>query len=244
MSEHFFGNFLCVILEKNFIQNKSVWDYYLYERRGMVMFKWKERERRKKYGRKVLIAGVVFILYIKIGETKSIQQVSFVPIQIEEQEEDLQEELVIEWEIQKESKILFRQEPLLKEQEKLEEWYGMDRKLTDSEWDALTQMILSEARGESFEVQYYIACVVLNRVDSDYFPNTVEEVIYQTNPVQFQGAWDKNHYEPSQGVLEAIQTALEENRTPSDMYYFTSEGWLPGTEAWKQVGGMWFSCQE
>ncbi len=125
-----------------------------------------------------------------------------------------------------------------------EEWFGTDRKLTDFEWDALSQMIMAEARGESFEVQYYIACVVLNRVDSPLFPNTAAGVIYQTRPVQFFGAWDKERYEPTDAVLEAIQLALEDNRTPSELFYFTSEGWLPGTEPWLQVGGMWFSQQE
>lgn len=124
-----------------------------------------------------------------------------------------------------------------------EEWYGTDRKLTNFEWDALSQMIMAEARGESFEVQYYIACVVLNRVDSPLFPNTIAGVIYQTQPIQFYGAWDTKQYEPTDAVLEAIQLALEENRSPSDLFYFTSEGWLPGTEPWMQVGGMWFSCQ-
>lgn len=119
-----------------------------------------------------------------------------------------------------------------------EEWFETDRKLTDFEWEALSQMIMAEARGESFEVQYYIACTVLNRVDSPLFPNTIAGVIYQTQPIQFYGAWDKTQYEPTDSVLEAIQTALEENRTPSDVYYFTSEGWLSGTEPWKQVGKM------
>lgn len=146
------------------------------------------------------------------------------------------------------SEMELKMERKLRGEEKIglrtEEWYETDRKLTDAEWNAMTHMILSEARGESFEVQYYIACVVLNRVDSDSFPDTVEAVLYQTDPVQFQGAWDPNRYEPTGGVLEAIQAALEDNRTPSNMYYFTSEGWLFGTKAWKQVGGMWFSCQE
>ena len=124
-----------------------------------------------------------------------------------------------------------------------EEWYGTDRKLTDFEWDALSQMIMAEARGESFEVQYYIACVVLNRVDSALFPSTVAGVIYQTQPIQFYGAWDTEQYEPTDAVLEAIQLALEENRSPSDLFYFTSGGWLPGTEPWVQIGGMWFSRQ-
>lgn len=124
-----------------------------------------------------------------------------------------------------------------------EEWYGTDRKLTDFEWDALAQMIMAEARGESFEVQYYIACTVLNRADSPLFPNTVAGVIYQTQPIQFYGAWTSERYEPTDGVLEAIQMALEENRTPSDLFYFTSEGWLFGTKPWMQVERMWFSRQ-
>lgn len=111
-----------------------------------------------------------------------------------------------------------------------EEWYGTDRKLTDYEWEVLSQMIMAEAGGESFEEQYYIACVVLNRIDSPLFPNTVKEAIYQTEPVQFCGAWDFNWHEPTDSVLEAIQTALEENRTPSDLFYFTSDDWLPETE--------------
>ncbi len=124
-----------------------------------------------------------------------------------------------------------------------EEWYGTDRKLTDFEWDALSQMIMAEARGESFEVQYYIACVVLKRVDCALFAITVAGVIYQTQPIQFYGAWDTEQYEPTDAVLEAIQLALEENRSPSDLFYFTSGGWLPGTEPWVQIGGMWFSRQ-
>lgn len=124
-----------------------------------------------------------------------------------------------------------------------EEWYGRDRTLTEFEWEAFSQMILSEARGESFEVQYYIACTVLNRVTSPLFPNTVAGVIYQTQPIQFYGAWDTEKYELTDCVLEAIQTALEENQTPSDLFYFTSEGWLPETKPWRQVGGMWFSQQ-
>lgn len=195
------------------------------------------KERRQKYRIKIFVIGIVgaiFILYIEADNTNSIQQKQISAFL----QQNVPKSMEMKW-----RHIQLKVEEQ-KEQEKPEAWYATDRKLTDSEWEAMTQMILSEARGESFEVQYYIACVVLNRVDSEYFPDTVEGVIYQTNPVQFQGAWDPNWYEPSGSVLEAIQTALEENRTPSDMYYFTSEGWLPGTRAWKQVGGMWFSCQK
>lgn len=103
----------------------------------------------------------------------------------------------------------------------------------------------AEARGESFEVQYYIACTILNRVESELFPNTIPGVIYQTKPsIQFYGAWDTNQYEVTDSVWEAIRAALFYNDLPSDVYYFTSDGYLPETEPWKQIGNMWFSKQE
>ena len=117
--------------------------------------------------------------------------------------------------------------------------------LTSYEWDIFGQVIMAEARGESFEVQYYIACTILNRVESDLFPNTIAGVIYQTIPtVQFYGAWDTNQYEVSDSVWEAIQTALWNKKAPEDMYYFTSEGYLEGTDPWKHIGNMWFSRQK
>lgn len=91
--------------------------------------------------------------------------------------------------------------------------------LTSYEWDILGQVIMAEARGESFEVQYYIACTILNRVESELFPNTIAGVIYQTKPtIQFYGAWDMNQYEVTDSVWEAIQTALLYNDLPSDIY--------------------------
>ena len=117
--------------------------------------------------------------------------------------------------------------------------------LTSYEGDILGQVIMAEARGESFEVQYYIACTILNRVESELFPNTIPGVIYQTKPtIQFYGAWDTNQYEVTDSVWEAIQAALFYNDLPSDVYYFTSDGYLPGTDPWKQIGNMWFSKQE
>ncbi len=142
--------------------------------------------------------------------------------------------------------IHIRKEP----EEELEELLPLTKtfgiyNLTSYEWDILGQVIMAEARGESFEVQYYIACTILNRAESELFPNTIPGVIYQTKPtIQFYGAWDTNQYEVTDSVWEAIQAALLYNDLPSDIYYFTSDGYLPGTEAWKQIGNMWFSRQK
>ena len=126
-----------------------------------------------------------------------------------------------------------------------ESWFGTDQRLTDYEWDIFGQVLMAEARGESYETQYYIACVILNRVNSPLFPDTLAGVIYQTQPaVQFYGAWDPEHYEVTDSAWEAIQAALIHNDLPEDVYYFNSEGYLPNTEPWQHIGNMWFSGQE
>lgn len=44
----------------------------------------------------------------------------------------------------------------------------------------LAQLVTAEAKGEPYAGQVAVATVVLNRVDSNQFPNTIHNVIYQT----------------------------------------------------------------
>ncbi|MDO5154489.1 MAG: cell wall hydrolase [Eubacteriales bacterium] len=53
------------------------------------------------------------------------------------------------------------------------------REYTASELRYMTSIIYCEARGESFAGQKAVGIVVMNRMRSDLFPNTVKEVIYQ-----------------------------------------------------------------
>ena len=46
-------------------------------------------------------------------------------------------------------------------------------------WQCLTEALYFEARGESVKGQFAVAEVILNRVDSAAFPNTVCGVIHQ-----------------------------------------------------------------
>ena len=52
---------------------------------------------------------------------------------------------------------------------------------TEEELDLLARLIYSEGGIESYDTQLMIGSVVMNRVDSDLFPNTIQEVIYQEN---------------------------------------------------------------
>lgn len=65
-----------------------------------------------------------------------------------------------------------------------------ERTYTDEELNLLAHIIYAEA-GSSWipdQVQRMVGSVVLNRVNSSYFPNTIEEVIYQ--PGQYAPTWD------------------------------------------------------
>ncbi|WP_017726916.1 cell wall hydrolase [Halalkalibacterium ligniniphilum] len=53
--------------------------------------------------------------------------------------------------------------------------------VTASERDLLARLVHAEAKGEPYAGKVAVATVVLNRVDSDKFPNSVREVIYEKN---------------------------------------------------------------
>lgn len=84
----------------------------------------------------------------------------------------------------------------------------------------LAKMVYGEARGEIFEGQVAIAAVVLNRVRSPLFPNTVAGVIYE--PGAFTAVSDGQFYlQPDQNAYNAAQLALDGwDPTYGALYYF------------------------
>ncbi|OZM57507.1 peptidoglycan-binding protein [Lottiidibacillus patelloidae] len=54
--------------------------------------------------------------------------------------------------------------------------------ITNEEKELLARLVRAEAVGEPFAGKVAVATVVLNRVDSDLFPDTIKEVIYEVSP--------------------------------------------------------------
>ena len=76
----------------------------------------------------------------------------------------------------------------------------------------LARAIFAEARGESFTGQVAVGAVIMNRVNSAFFPDTVREVIMQRNRQTFQFTPVANgtiNLEPNQTAIEAAVKALE-----------------------------------
>ena len=91
---------------------------------------------------------------------------------------------------------------------------------SSSDLNLLSRLVYGEARGEQYIGQVAVAAVVLNRVKSSNFPNTVAGVIYQS------GAFDvvsdgQINLTPNQTAKSAAQDALN-GWDPSNgaLYYF------------------------
>lgn len=73
----------------------------------------------------------------------------------------------------------------------------------------LAKLIYSEARGEGINGWIGVGEVVMNRVNSDLFPQTVSEVIYQTN--QFSDSDKIADYTPTEDMVTVAQMVLSGN---------------------------------
>lgn len=122
-------------------------------------------------------------------------------------------------------------------EKQLEEGAGELQKIANSmDFDdedtyLLEKIAMAEAESEGIEGKALIMLVVLNRVQSDRFPNTISEVIYQkTNnggwqfsPLQEGGRWYTT--EPDQECREALELIQTEKWDESHgALYFESAG--------------------
>lgn len=92
--------------------------------------------------------------------------------------------------------------------------------VTEEDIELLARVIYGEARGEPFIGQVAVGAVVINRVLSDYFPDTFREVIYQKR--QFSAVADGQFYlQPNRTAYRAAREALKgTDPTMGSMYYY------------------------
>ena len=77
----------------------------------------------------------------------------------------------------------------------------------ESELSLLARLVSGEARGEPYIGQVAVAAVVLNRVRSDDFPDTISSVIFQ--PGAFDAVWDGQFdMEPTASCVRAARDAM------------------------------------
>ena len=86
----------------------------------------------------------------------------------------------------------------------------------------LAKCVYAEARGEPYEGQVAVAAVILNRVKSADFPNTIAGVVYQ--PWAFTAVHDGQiNLEPDQTAYSAARDAMNGwDPTYGCLYYYNA----------------------
>ena len=111
--------------------------------------------------------------------------------------------------------------------------------LTEEDIYTLACFVYAEARDEAPEVRQAVAEVVLNRVVSPDYPNTVRKVIYQT---EFYRAADtmKHIDEPGIECYMAVDAAMYGPYIlPEDICFYSA--WEKGKEEWGKLGSFTFT---
>lgn len=104
----------------------------------------------------------------------------------------------------------------------------------------LASVIWVEARGESEEGQQAVAEVILNRLVSESFPNTLKGVLYAED--QFLSINFLGDAEPYQAQYEAIERAIYGPYIlPEDVVHFAT--FRINQNVWGQIGGHYFCYQ-
>lgn len=98
--------------------------------------------------------------------------------------------------------------------------------IKEGEIELLAQLVEAEAGNQDMKGKRLVADVVLNRIESDRFPNTIEEVIFQES--QFSciedGNFEKSGWKISEDSFEAARLEYE-NRLDSYILFFTAGGY-------------------
>ena len=118
-------------------------------------------------------------------------------------------------------------------------------KYSSSDIQLLAKVISAEARGEPYEGQVAVGAVVLNRVASPSFPNSVSGVVYQ--PGAFSAVTDSNW---SAAVTSSAKSAAQDavngwDPTGGALYYYnpakTSNKWIRTRPVVKTIGNHVFA---
>lgn len=117
--------------------------------------------------------------------------------------------------------------------------------LSSSDLNLLARCVYAEARGESYVGQVAIAAVVLNRVGSPSFPNTIAGVIYQ--PYAFTAVNDGQiNLTPNSTAYKAAQDALNGwDPTYGAIYYYNpataTSSWIWSRQTTVTIGNHVFA---
>ena len=106
----------------------------------------------------------------------------------------------------------------------------------------IAKLVLAEAEGEPEMGKRLVIDTVLNRLESEDFPNTVYDVIYQ--PYHYDPAWD-GRIDLFSELDDAFKLVVDEihNRTNSEVLYFRTDNYHEFGTPMEKVGNHYFSTK-
>ncbi|MDN7242721.1 cell wall hydrolase [Planococcus sp. N028] len=109
----------------------------------------------------------------------------------------------------------------------------------------MARVVHGEARGESYTGKIAVAAVILNRVDSSQFPDTIDKVIFQRNA--FTAVNDGQYWlTPNSSAYQAVRDAMRGSDPSSGATYYynpahVSDSWIFTRDFIKQIGKHHFA---
>lgn len=112
--------------------------------------------------------------------------------------------------------------------------------LTEEEIDLLARIVWLEAGGEPELGQQAVVEVILNRMASDIYPDTLYDVLSQKHPVQFCSWKNREIAKPTEKEYRSIEEVLSGNTNilRNDTLYFSTRALTPNVDM--RIGGHSF----
>lgn len=102
----------------------------------------------------------------------------------------------------------------------------------EADREILAHLLCGECQGGSRELQEAVGSVVLNRVASDDFPNTIEEVVFQKG--QYACTWDGNYDRtPTERNWEVAEYLLQNGSQIPENVVFQAQ--FKQGKVWKKI---------
>lgn len=180
----------------------------------------------------VLILETVLIVYDIYLDTKEIKTIQIVP-----KNQAITKPLVIKTEpipltVKVENKIE------TKEEIEFETKPCRIPGISEADIELMARVVMSEASILPFEAKQAVAETIINRVLSDEFPNTVEEVVYQQNAYS-----TADNGKPNQDCYNAVTFQLFNQVFPKDMYWFRTDYPHAFGYYYMQIGNTYFNTE-
>lgn len=178
-----------------------------------------------------IISSVIMIIFIS--------SIILAPVTItNDKKEESDKEIIITEESKNEfttEKVKTKQELVkVKNQNKT---IKQKEKYTDEELYIMSHLIYGEAGNCSDELQIAVGSVVLNRVKSKYFPNTIKEVVFQKG--QYACTWDGNYDKsPDEQAINNSKYLLESGSQLPAACIFQAE-FIQGDGVYKTIGNTY-----